>query len=168
VSHEYVVYFAHGKESGPWGRKIQALSAVAKRLGFQIESPDYQFTQNPEERTQYLLKLAPTASKALLLVGSSMGGYVSAMAEPSLNVAGLFLMAPALYLPDYPGEPATRTRHSLVVHGLHDTVVPPDNAVRFARQNGSELHLLDSEHTLTDVIPLIEHLFERFLSKVIA
>jgi len=36
-----LVLFAHGKESGPWGNKIQALAEVAKYYEYRVESPDY-------------------------------------------------------------------------------------------------------------------------------
>lgn len=36
-----LVVFSHGKESGPWGSKIQALAKVAERLGGDVISVDY-------------------------------------------------------------------------------------------------------------------------------
>jgi len=36
---EHVVYFAHGKESGPWGIKITALAQVARELGLAVGVP---------------------------------------------------------------------------------------------------------------------------------
>ena len=35
------IYFAHGKESGPWGSKIKRLAGIAKDLGCAVESIDY-------------------------------------------------------------------------------------------------------------------------------
>jgi hypothetical protein len=32
--------FSHGKESGPWGRKITAMAALARELGLGVESID--------------------------------------------------------------------------------------------------------------------------------
>ncbi len=40
-SGQTLVLFAHGKESGPWGSKIQHLAAITQRLDAQIVSPDY-------------------------------------------------------------------------------------------------------------------------------
>ena len=34
-------FFAHGKESGPWGSKILHLAEGAKKMGLEVESPDY-------------------------------------------------------------------------------------------------------------------------------
>ena len=36
-----LVLFAHGKESGPWGFKIQHLAAIAQCLGAQVVSRNY-------------------------------------------------------------------------------------------------------------------------------
>lgn len=159
------VYFAHGKESGPWGRKIAALAAVAERHGLRVESPDYSFTMDPDLRVQHLLDLRP-AGEPLVLVGSSMGGYVSAVASRSLAPAGLFLMAPAVYMAGYDADPSPRARLIEVVHGYRDDIVPVGNAIRLASEHRARLHLLDAEHTLVEVLPYLEHLFKLFLDDV--
>lgn len=160
-----LIYFAHGKESGPWGRKIQALAAVGKTCGFAVESPDYSFTFDPAARIQHLLSLAPQAD-CLVLVGSSMGGYVSAIASQTLAPTGLFLLAPAVYMPGYETAPAPQARLLEIVHGWHDPIIPVDHAIRLARSHSARLHLLDSQHTLNDQIPYLEALFQRFLQDV--
>ncbi|MFQ5578124.1 MAG: alpha/beta fold hydrolase [Anaerolineae bacterium] len=161
-----VVYFAHGKESGPWGTKIRRLAEAARRRGFTVHSPDYRRTVDPDERVKMLLKLRP-AARRLALVGSSMGGYVSVAASQTLNPRGLFLMAPALYLPGYRNQnPVPRAQIVTVVHGWRDPVVPVNNAIQFARQQQADLHLLNSAHRLIDVLPIVLALFELFLSRV--
>ncbi len=99
------VVFAHGKESGPWGAKIQHLAGIAEACGFVVESPDYQGIDDPRERVAHLLEIKP-AGRPLVLVGSSMGAYVSAMACAALAPDALLLMAPALYLTAIPVIPA--------------------------------------------------------------
>ena len=84
-----LIYFAHGKESGPWGDKIKALAQIGRNKGWQVESPDYSFTMDPEIRVNKLLSLRPEAEE-LVLVGSSMGGYVSTVSSAFLKVSGLF------------------------------------------------------------------------------
>ncbi|MES2489660.1 MAG: alpha/beta hydrolase, partial [Pseudomonadota bacterium] len=101
---ENLVCFAHGKESGPWGTKITHLAETARGRDFEVMSPDYSHTHDPRERVAQLLALAPKA-KRLVLVGSSMGGYVSAQACATLKPQALFLMAPALYFPGWDEEP---------------------------------------------------------------
>ena len=90
------VVFAHGKESGPWGSKIQHLADIARAHGFAVESLDYSDLMDATARVERLLAHAPTGAP-LVLVGSSMGGYVAAMACQTLAPDALLLMAPALY-----------------------------------------------------------------------
>lgn len=161
------VFFAHGKESGPWGRKIQALAAVAKLQGFAVTSPDYSFTFDPARRVEHLLSLQPTA-QILVLVGSSMGGYVSAHASRRLHPQGLFLLAPAVYMPGYEADPAPSAERIEIVHGWRDEIVPVGNALRLAERCRATLHLLDAEHTLNEQIPYLQQLFELFLHSVCA
>lgn len=162
-----ILYFAHGKESGPWGRKIQALSVVAEDCGFKVESPDYRFSHDPDARVQHLLELAPRAD-CLVLAGSSMGGYVSTIASQTLMPDGLFLLAPAVYMPGYDADPSPRAGLIEIVHGWDDDVIPVDHAIRLAREQRARLHLLDSAHTLNDRIPVLETLFRHFLDEVVA
>ncbi len=167
MSVERLVCFAHGKESGPWGTKITRLAEVARTRGFEVMSPDYSGTHDPHERVKLLLDLDPRAGK-LVLVGSSMGGYVAAHACANLAPDALFLMAPALYFPGWDAEPQGIPRHSCVVHGWDDEVVPVDRAQRFAQAHGSELHLLHSGHTLNDQLPALSFLLDRMLERVVA
>ena len=163
--HKKLVCFAHGKESGPWGTKITHLAETARRQGFDVMSPDYSGTHDPRERVRQLLKLAPQADE-LVLVGSSMGGYVSAQACAALKPAALFLIAPALYFQGWDEEPEGVPKLCSVVHGWHDDIVPVERATRFGQRNRAELHLLDSGHTLNDQLPALALLFEDLLRRV--
>ena len=95
------VVFSHGKESGPWGSKITTLSNVANDMGFGVESIDYQDLDCPEARLERLKETIAEKCNDVVLVGSSMGGYVSLAAASQISARGVFLMAPALYLPNY-------------------------------------------------------------------
>lgn len=162
MSSQNLVCFAHGKESGPWGTKITHLAAVARRHGYDVMSPDYSHTHDPRARIAQLLTLAPRADN-LVLVGSSMGGYVSAMACTALKPRALLLMAPALYFAGYDEEPADIPALCCVVHGWRDDIVPVERSLRFAQKNRSALHLLDSDHMLNDQLPALELLFSDLL-----
>ncbi len=159
-----LVCFAHGRESGPWGTKITHLSGIAHDRGFEVLSPDYRFTFDPQERLHHLLSLAPKG-RPLVLVGSSMGGYVSAFAASALSADALFLMAPALYMPGYEGEPQACPGHTVVVHGWDDDIVPVDNALRYARRHRAQTHVLASGHTLNDQLPTLGLLFADCLER---
>jgi hypothetical protein len=45
-----LVHFIHGKESGPHGSKIVALSEVAGERGWEVSSLDYSHTTDPTAR----------------------------------------------------------------------------------------------------------------------
>lgn len=158
-----LVVFAHGKESGPWGTKITRLAETARGRGFEVISPDYSHTPDPRARVAQLLALAPSARSALVLVGSSMGGFVSAFAGATLRPQALMLIAPAFYFPGYDEEPPPPPAINAVVHGWSDDIVPVDRALRYARQHRASLHLLDSGHTLNDRLPELERIFDALL-----
>jgi alpha/beta superfamily hydrolase len=162
-----LVCFAHGKESGPWGTKITHLAETAKRRGCEVLSPDYSHTHDARARVAQLVGLAPKA-RTLVLVGSSMGGYVSAMACAALEPRALLLIAPALYFPGLDQEPAGIPSLCSVVHGWHDDLVPVERSIRFARTHNAALHVLDSGHTLNDQLPALDLLFDDLLRRALA
>jgi len=178
--HKPLVVFSHGKESGPRGSKIQFLMAIAQRVGAQVLSVDYR--EHPvgvhhdpnqpgeaERRVAQLLATPLPPHTGLILVGSSMGGYVCTLASPQLQPDALFLLAPAFYLHGYAQqEPSAAARETCIVHGWRDAVVPVEHSIRFSRQHGSALHLLDGDHRLNDALSAIEPIFERFLQRVMA
>lgn len=85
------VIFAHGKESGPWGSKIKALAKLAKGRGHEVDSIDYtDLVDQPDARVARLVALLKKASDPVILVGSSMGGYVSLVASESVDVDAVF------------------------------------------------------------------------------
>ena len=164
---ERFVVFSHGKDSEPWGSKIAAMAEIAREEGFHVESVDYRGIDDPQARVTRLLAFCKDLRGSLVLVGSSMGGYVSAAASPLLQARGMFLMAPALYMPGYdelkfrsPLCPTT------IVHGWRDDVIPVDNSYRFAREQKATLHVLDSDHRLLDQIRAINHFFAYFLFQI--
>ena len=175
-----LVVFSHGKESGPLGSKIRALMRVAELQGAQTLSVNYrEFPDGTaidhdapgeaDRRVAQLLATTLPAHGRLVLVGSSMGGYVSTVASQHLKPDALFLLAPAFYLPGYAcQDPAPHATATLIVHGWGDDVVSPGNSIRFARQNRCALHLLAGDHRLNAALPAIEPLFALFLQGILA
>jgi pimeloyl-ACP methyl ester carboxylesterase len=163
MSDRYVV-FSHGKDGAPWGKKITALADVARSEGYQIESVDYRGLDTPRARIDKLTEVCKGLSGELILVGSSVGGYISTVAASPLHARGIFLMAPALYLDELPPlRPGQIDCPATLVHGWRDEVVPFEHSVRFAREYGAALHLVDSDHHLHDQLRFIKYLFEYFL-----
>ena len=95
------VYFSHGKESGPWGSKIQRLASIASEHGCAVDSIDYRDLMDPDQRVERLRDILKKEDESFILVGSSMGGYVSLVAAEDVKTHAVFLLAPALYIPDY-------------------------------------------------------------------
>jgi len=100
----------------------------------------------------------------MVLVGSSLGGYVAVAAASLLHARGVFLMAPALYVEGLPALRAGALDCPVtVVHGWRDEVVPFEHSVRFAQSYRAALHLLESDHLLHNQIRVLQYLFEYFL-----
>lgn len=158
------VLFSHGKESGPWGSKITRLANVAKEHGFSVESIDYSDILDPDLRVERLLNVLRDEEDKCLLVGSSMGGYVSLVASESVAVEGVFLLAPALYLQSYEKHTYRNGINVEIVHGWSDDIVPPENSIRFAKSVGCSLHLIAGDHRLNSSIAVVEALFSQFLA----
>ena len=160
------VIFAHGKESGPRGDKILALSEVARNNGYFVESPDFKGMDDPEARVNRLLQVASEMQGPFLLAGSSMGGYVALRASEKLPTLGLFLMAPALGLPGYrKPQPEPGCKHMTIVHAWQDELIPVRHVIEYAEQHQAELYIVNSDHRLSGQIPLLAQLFARFLGQ---
>jgi len=158
------VVFSHGQESGPWGRKITALAEVARSEGYDVHSVDYRDIVEPRARVAKLVDFCKELAGDLVLVGSSMGGYVSVASASLLHARGVFLMAPALYVAGLPElRPNLLDCPTTVVHGWRDDVVPYEHSVRFAQSYAAALHLLESDHRLHNQLRVIQYLFEYFL-----
>lgn len=159
-----LILFAHGKESGPWGSKIKHLATIAERLGAEVLSPDYSDLPDADARVARLETLPLPAHDRLILVGSSMGGYASTVASTALKPAGLFLMAPAFYMPGYAVQDPVPTADKVcVVFGWQDVIIPVEHGIRFAQAHRADLHVLDSDHRLNSVLNEVGALFEQFL-----
>jgi alpha/beta superfamily hydrolase len=159
------VIFSHGKESGPWGSKITAMAAVVRDLGVAAESVDYRGMDDPAARVEKLIGAAAGIAGSVVLAGSSMGGHVCAAAAARVKPRGVFLLAPAFYMPGFEVHtPQDVAAPTAIVHGWRDDIVPVGNSVRWAGEHRAALHLLDSDHRLEDQIEMICLLLRAFLT----
>ncbi len=159
-----MVVFSHGQESGPWGTKIRAMAELARDSGCEVESIDYQGMADPGERVEKLIAECAGIDDDLLLVGSSMGGHVATAAATKVNAKGLFVLAPAFYMPGYESlTPAPPSIPICIVHGWNDDIVPVENSIRYAADCKATLHILDSGHRLTEKIEEINYYLQRFI-----
>ncbi|MCX7094241.1 MAG: alpha/beta hydrolase [Methylobacter sp.] len=160
-----LVIYNHGKDSIPWGEKALAFADVAQRQGYAFESPDYQALSDPDQRVEHLLAMDWSDYDQILLIGSSMGAYVATVASASIRPKGLFLLAPAFYLPGYrQTEFKPTAEHIRVVHGWQDDIVPPENAWKFCRKYRVRLNMYDTDHRMLSVMPQLVDEFSGFLA----
>jgi pimeloyl-ACP methyl ester carboxylesterase len=141
------------------------MAAAVHDLKIEVESVDYRGIDDPAARVAKLLDTAVRLPGPLVLVGSSMGGHVAAAAAAPTQARGLFLLAPAFYMPGFEAHtPQDVSCPTVIVHGWRDDIVPVDNSIRWAREHRAALHILESDHRLEDKIEEICRLLRSFLT----
>ncbi|MEW6284150.1 MAG: alpha/beta hydrolase [Candidatus Eremiobacterota bacterium] len=136
--------FLHGLESSGRGRKAKFLRACVDGL----LTPDFHGTLN--ERMGQLEPIL-AGGQRWMLIGSSFGGLMAGLwtVRHPERVERLILLAPALHRPDFAAAGPVGVP-TLLVHGVHDTVVPPEPVERVARSAFSDLSVwrVDDDHRL--------------------
>lgn len=161
------VVFSHGQESGPWGTKISAMAEAVRAQGCAADSVDYRGIDDPALRVDKLVGHCAPLTRPIVLVGSSMGGHVATAAASTVNAVGLFVLAPAYYMPGYEAlTPAAPDIPISIVHGWGDEVVPVENSIRFAAACKATLHIVNGDHRLTANIDEINHYLVRFIARI--
>ena len=159
-----LIVFSHGQDGEPWGTKIVAMAELARAAGYLAESVDYRGMTDPQARVAKLREFCKTARARPVLVGSSLGGHVATSVAKEASARGLFLLAPAFYMPGFerytPPPPACPIT---IVHGWNDAVVPVDNSIRYARESKARLHVIDSDHRMTANVGDIVDYLAQFL-----
>ena len=152
--------------SSPDSSKIQHLKPRVEAQAYQVDIPDHSHIRSADERVETFLSRDDLAIGDCVLYGSSMGGYVATVLSEHLKPSGLFLLAPAFYLPGYANQaPVPHADKVSIVHGWHDDIVPLESSIRFAREHNSTLHIINGEHHLRDNIDTITGLFTLFLKQ---
>lgn len=162
------VLLSHGLESGPHATKVTAMAAQAERLGWRSTRPDFRdldASGDPAriaDRVDRLLSHA-RAGEPLVLAGSSMGAFASALASRKVACKGLFLVAPPLAIPGFAADFDPEQVPTELVHGWHDELIPADRVIAFAAGRSLPLHLLDDSHRLAGHVDRVAALFGLFL-----
>jgi len=167
------VILSHGFESSPDAAKVAALAALAESLGWTAQRPDYR----DDDARGHVASIAPRIARlratveALpappLLVGSSMGAFVSAMVSLDVPVAGLLLLATPGAVPGYPRNlDMRRGVPAMLVHGWRDEVCPVAAVQDYAARRRLPLLLLDDDHRLGSSMDSIGPLFRLLLERV--
>src|SRR5712675_1743231 len=122
---ERLIIFAHGQDGEPWGAKIVAMAEAAREMRYRTESVDYRGIADPAQRVAKLLAFCKESGAAPVLVGSSLGGHVATAVSREARAVGLFLLAPAFYMPGYEQHTPKPAQCAItIVHGWRDDVVP--------------------------------------------
>lgn len=167
---------SHGFESGPEATKVTALAEVATRLGWSHERPDYTDLDaksgvsrvgDVPARLQRLIALAASAAARgpVVLAGSSLGAYVSALASLHVPVKGLFLMVPPTSMGPMPVLDAADVPTS-VVHAWHDELIPAAEVIAWAGARSASLLLVNDGHRLNDHVAESAAAFEALLRRI--
>jgi predicted alpha/beta-hydrolase family hydrolase len=169
------IILSHGSDSGPDATKVSVLAAFAESLGWKTQRPDYRtddlsgFVGSIDPRIKRLVAAIDTLDAPPVLVGSSMGAFVSGLASLQRPVAGLFLLATPSEIPGYRqvfnlanGVP------TMLYHGWRDDVCMPEGMIDFAGRHRLPLIVVDDDHRLTDSIDRIVEQFGLFLTGLAA
>jgi pimeloyl-ACP methyl ester carboxylesterase len=160
------IILSHGLESGPNASKITRLAGLAEAAGWTTERPDYSDLRDPAARVARLeQRCRATATQPLVLVGSSMGAYISGIVSNRLPVQGLFLLAPPVSLPNAELFELAAER-CLLVHGWDDELIPPEAVLGFASVRSLRTLMLPDDHRLSASIDEIAASFSFFLAQL--
>ncbi|MDY6815806.1 MAG: YqiA/YcfP family alpha/beta fold hydrolase [Pseudomonadota bacterium] len=162
------LFLSHGLESGPGSTKIQALKQAAEAFpGVRAEAIDHRSSKDPEVRLQQMrgaMEKAGAEPARTILAGSSMGGWVCARTSALTPVLGCFLLAPALALPGYPqSSPLIQARHTRIIHGWDDHVVPVMPVLELARKQRIPTLVLPDGHRLRNSVDTVVREFTLFV-----
>lgn len=169
------VILSHGSDSGPEATKVSALARVAEALGWITHRPDYReedvlgYAGCVPPRIARLVVAMQDAPRPRVLVGSSMGAFVSGLASLRAPCDGLLLIALPIVIPGCPERfDAARGVPAMLVHGYRDELCPVEAALAFARERGMPALLLDDDHRLANHVGLLERQFGLFLQSLAA
>lgn len=163
------VILSHGLNSSPAATKVSAMAAMAESLGWTHERPDYSDIdasgdiREVDRRLARLLEHCALAPRPLVLAGSSMGAFISALATLEVKCVGLFLLAPPVRMEGYPRALRAATLPTRVVHGWADDICPVGDVIRWTQRRQDRLLLVDDEHRLERHVALCAEEFGRFL-----
>lgn len=164
------VLLSHGMESGPQANKVTALAAVAQARGWRATRPDFLDLDATRDAASLQLRIerllaAVEPGEPLVLAGSSLGAFCSALASLRVPCRGLFLMAPPLSIPGFEARLDMATVATEIVHGWDDELIPARDVIDFAAARRLPLHLVADTHRLEGHVQAIGHWFGRFLDQ---
>jgi len=144
------VIFSHGKEGSPHGSKSKIINNICEASNVEFTTIDYKDCNTVNERVALLESTIEDNSNPLILVGSSMGGYVSAVCSNKYETLGLFLIAPALYMSGYDIQKYKSLAKNIAVrHGWDDDIISPENSIKFCKIHKCRLTIDQDDHRMS-------------------
>jgi alpha/beta superfamily hydrolase len=163
---------SHGFEAAPTGVKALACEAAARALGWSVERPDYQAFDrrtdksrlgDVEARIAHLRAIAQRSATPPVLCGSSLGAFISARVSLEVPVAGLFLMAPPVWLLDYDFALQVAVVPTVVIHGWNDEIITAASVAAWAQVRNLRATFVPDTHRLEGHVDYVAAEFARFL-----
>jgi predicted alpha/beta-hydrolase family hydrolase len=166
------IILSHGSDSSPDATKVSVLAAQAEALGWRTQRPDYRSDDSRGHAGSVAPRIARLRAtiEALdeppLLVGSSMGAFVSGLVSLDVPVAGLLLLATPSEIPGYARRFDLRTDGTaMFIHGWRDDVCPLAGVHAFAARRRLPLLVLDDDHRLGASMDMISTQFRHWLDQ---
>jgi predicted alpha/beta-hydrolase family hydrolase len=166
---------SHGLDASPDASKAVALAEAARHLGWTEERPDYRpFDADRrrsnlgevEARISHLCGLASRCKGPLVLAGSSMGAFVSARVSLEVPVAGLFLMAPPVWLEGFDMALHVARVPTWIVHGWSDELITASSVAAWAQVRNLRTTFVPDTHKLHGHVDFVGQEFGRFLQSL--
>jgi alpha/beta superfamily hydrolase len=169
------IILSHGSDSGPDATKVSVLAQVAEALGWTTERPDYR----ADDRLGHAGCVAPRLARLRarmgatatppVLVGSSMGAFVSGLASLAQPAQALFLLALPVAIPGVDTAfDLQRGVPAMLIHGYDDDICPADRALAFAAGAQLPALMVADDHRLAGHVHTIADQFHLFLSGLAA
>jgi len=169
VSRGHVI-LSHGLNSSPAATKVTAMAAVAESLGWSTERPDYSDLDASgdilklHDRLERLLQRARAVEGPLVLAGSSMGAFISALASLEVPCLGLHLLVPPPRMKGFPRALDAATVPIEIIHAWNDELIPAADVIAWAQARDTRLILVPDEHRLERHVDYCAQAFGRFLA----
>ncbi|CAM5537414.1 alpha/beta hydrolase [Rhodanobacter lindaniclasticus] len=167
------IILSHGFDSSPDATKVSALAALAESLGWHTQRPDYRTDDarghagSVAPRIARLRATIESLPEPPVLVGSSMGAFVSGLVSLDVPVAGLLLLATPGEIPGYARKFDLREGvPALLIHGWRDEVCPLAGVHAFTARRRLSLLLVDDDHRLGSSMDMIAAQFRHLLDRL--
>lgn len=167
------IILSHGSDSSPEATKVSTLAVLAEALGWSTQRPDYRADDarghdgSVAPRISRLRATIEALEAPPVLVGSSMGAFVSGLVSLDVPVAGLLLLATPSGIPGYARKFDLRTDGpAMLIHGWRDDVCPLAGVQAFAARRRLPLLVLDDDHRLGSSMEMIAAQFVHLLDQL--